>query len=88
MDKSRMGIGAFGKRIQIIDWGWAKAFAGFGEVIQDGEGVVWATWVVGFVGDLEVAVAELLALRVGLLEAIHLGFKFFKVELDSLIVCN
>ncbi|KAM6553203.1 hypothetical protein CsatB_013965 [Cannabis sativa] len=65
-----------------------RGFAGFGGVIRGDGGVVWASWAVGAVGDFQVAVAELLALRVGLLWASRLGFSVVRVESDSSVVCS
>uniref|UniRef100_A0A803QDA9 RNase H type-1 domain-containing protein n=1 Tax=Cannabis sativa TaxID=3483 RepID=A0A803QDA9_CANSA len=65
-----------------------RGFAGFGGVIRGGEGVVWASWAVGAVGDFQVAVAELLALRVGLLWANRLGFSLVRVETYSTVVSS
>ncbi|KAM6553636.1 hypothetical protein CsatB_014398 [Cannabis sativa] len=65
-----------------------RGFAGFGGVIRGGDGVVWASWAVGAVGDYQVAVAELLALRAGLVWANRLGFSVVRVESDSSVVCS
>ncbi|XP_060961202.1 uncharacterized protein LOC133031689 [Cannabis sativa] len=65
-----------------------RGFAGFGGVIRGADGVVWASWAVGAVGDLQVAVAELLALRVGLVWAKSLGFSLVRVESDSTVVTS
>ncbi|KAM6589756.1 hypothetical protein CsatA_012361 [Cannabis sativa] len=65
-----------------------RGFAGFGGVVRDGEGVVWAAWAGGTVGDFQVAVAELLALREGLKRVVRLGFSLARVETDSSVVCS
>uniref|UniRef100_A0A803NPM2 Uncharacterized protein n=1 Tax=Cannabis sativa TaxID=3483 RepID=A0A803NPM2_CANSA len=38
-----------------------RGFAGYGGVVRDGEGVVWATWALGGKGECVVEVAEFLA---------------------------
>ncbi|KAM6562263.1 hypothetical protein CsatB_022261 [Cannabis sativa] len=60
-----------------------RGFAEFGGVIRGGGGVVWAAWAVGGVGDFQGVVAELLALRTGLLWATRLGYNLVRVETDS-----
>uniref|UniRef100_A0A803QQ25 Reverse transcriptase zinc-binding domain-containing protein n=1 Tax=Cannabis sativa TaxID=3483 RepID=A0A803QQ25_CANSA len=60
-----------------------------------GEGISWGSgcpeaegggglpWAVGAIGDFQVAVAEVLTLRAGLLWATRLGFSLVRVETDS-----
>ncbi|KAM6596535.1 hypothetical protein CsatA_007059 [Cannabis sativa] len=65
-----------------------RGFAGLGGVIRGHAGEVWAAWAVGAVGDFQVAVAELLAVRMGLLRATRLGFALVRVETDSSVVSS
>uniref|UniRef100_A0A803PIX1 Uncharacterized protein n=1 Tax=Cannabis sativa TaxID=3483 RepID=A0A803PIX1_CANSA len=43
-----------------------REFMGLGGVIRDGNGVVWASWVIGMPGKFSIDVAELLEVRLGL----------------------
>uniref|UniRef100_A0A803QFX1 Reverse transcriptase zinc-binding domain-containing protein n=1 Tax=Cannabis sativa TaxID=3483 RepID=A0A803QFX1_CANSA len=65
-----------------------RGFARFGGVIRGGKGVVWAAWAEGGVGDYQVVVAELLAVRTGLLWAARLGYNLVRVETDSSVVSS
>uniref|UniRef100_A0A803NXV2 Reverse transcriptase domain-containing protein n=1 Tax=Cannabis sativa TaxID=3483 RepID=A0A803NXV2_CANSA len=66
---------------------WER-FYGLGGVIRGHAGEVWAAWAVGVVGDFQVAVAELLAVRMGLLWTTRLGFAVVRVETDSSVVSS